>query len=149
MGSAERKDGQERIIAALLKGQEQELFFPEGLLGFASCRRFVLSRYRPEDGSSSPFFLLQAEEEEISFPLISPHLLVADYYLFPPSEGLTKLAAGSMADLVILVIVTLRERLEEITANLQGPLLLNPVSCLGLQLVVENHSVRHPLLKRE
>lgn len=147
MIKAERKGTKEKKVASLLRGEKQEFFFPEGLLGFASYRRFVLSRYQPADESSSPFFLLQAKEEEISFPLISPHLFVPDYHLSLPSEVLTKLGAGSMADLVILVIVTLRERLEEITANLQGPLLLNPVSCLGLQLVLEGYPVRYPLLK--
>jgi flagellar assembly factor FliW len=155
------------MIASLLAGQEQEFFFPEGFLGFASYRRFGLSRYQPGDGSSSPFFFLRALEEEasaelvsepedseqvraadeeISFPLISPHLLVPDYHLAPPAEVLTKLGAGSMAELVVLVIVTLRERMEEITVNLQGPLLLNLVSRLGLQLVVEDYPVRYPLL---
>jgi len=146
--SAERKDAQERVITSLLKGQEQEFFFPDGLLGFASCQRFGLSRYQPPDGSESPFFLLRAKEEDLSFPLISPRLLIPHYQLSPPSEVLTRLGAGSMVDLVILVIVTLRERLEETTANLQGPLLLNPISRLGLQLVVEDYPVRCPLLAR-
>ncbi len=123
-----------------------EFFFPEGLLGFASCRRFMLERYRPLDGSPSPFFLLHSLEEDLSFPLIPPHFLVPDYQPFLPSEVLTKLGAGSGADLILMAIVTLRERLEDITVNLQGPLLFHPLPRLGLQLVLEGYPVRYPLL---
>jgi flagellar assembly factor FliW len=42
-----------------------------------------------------------------------------------------------------------RERLEEITVNLQGPLLVNPVSLLGRQLVLEEYPVRYPLIQPE
>jgi flagellar assembly factor FliW len=45
-----------------------------------------------------------------------------------------------------MLIVTVRERLEEITVNLQGPLVLNPSSSKGLQLVVEEYPLRHPLV---
>ena len=79
--------------------------------------------------------------------MISPHLLLPDYCFSPPLEILAQLGCGSAADLVLMVVVTLRERLEEVTANLQGVVLLNPLSCLGLQLVVENYPVRHPIVK--
>lgn len=126
----------------------QEFFFPEGLLGLPAYRHFLLRRYQPEDGSSSPFFLLNAkgQEEELSLPCIEPFLCVPVYQLAPPVEVLATLQARSLADVAVLVIVTLRDRMEEITANLQGPLLLNPKAGLGLQLVVECFPVRHPLL---
>lgn len=149
MSDAPRKSLQQPVIDSLLDGQELGFFFPEGLLGFASHRRFSLSRFRPADGNPSPFFLLQAKESEISFPIIPPHLLLSEYHISPAPEMLTMLGSGSGVDqVVVMVIVTLRERLEEITVNLQGPLLFNPVSCLGLQLVAENYPVRYPLLKR-
>ena len=124
----------------------QEFFFPEGLFGFATPRYFTLSAYLPPDGSPSPFFLLQSNEDDLCFPLISPDLLIADYKPEPPSELLAKLGAGSSADLAPFAIVTLRDQMEEITVNLQGPILLNPRSRLGLQFVVEQYPLRYPLL---
>jgi flagellar assembly factor FliW len=56
------------------------------------------------------------------------------------------LSAASAEQLSALLIVTLRERIEDITVNLQGPLIINPASSLGLQLVVEHYPVRYPLL---
>lgn len=127
-------------------GGEQEFFFPDGLFGLTSYRHFVLSHYQPTDGSASPFFLLNAKDGTLSLPLIEPQRLVADYHLALPPEILSQLGAHSPTELVVLVIVTLRERLEDITANLQGPVLLNPVSGLGLQLIAEQYPVRYPLL---
>jgi flagellar assembly factor FliW len=125
---------------------ERRFFFPDGLLGFSSQRNFILSPYQPADGSASPFFVLQSQEDDLCFPLISPHSIVSDYTLKLPPEALAALRAGSPADLSVFVIVTLRERVEDITANLQGPILLNPASSLGTQLVVEHYPLRHPLI---
>jgi len=147
--SAARKDAQEKLAVSLLQGESQPFFFPEGLLGFAAYRRFSLNRYQPGDGSESPFFLLQALDGDLSFPLVSPHLLVPEYQLVPSAETLVRLATDTLDDLVVLTIVTLRQRLEEITANLQGPLLLNPVARLGLQVIADRYSVRHPLILRQ
>ncbi|MGH8514168.1 MAG: flagellar assembly protein FliW, partial [Gammaproteobacteria bacterium] len=58
---------------------ERRFFFPDGLLGFSSQRNFILRPYQPADGSASPFFVLQSEEDDLCFPLISPHSIVADY----------------------------------------------------------------------
>jgi flagellar assembly factor FliW len=131
---------------ASASGAEPRFFFPEGLLGFSSHRNFLLAPYQPADGSASPFFVLQADEDELCFPLISPHSIVADYKLEPPSDVLAMLGAATPEDLSLFVIVTLRERVEEITANLQGPVLLNPAARLGLQLVAEHYPLRYPLI---
>lgn len=147
MDSVERQVIQERLVAALLNGQHQNLFFPEGLLGFSSYQRFTLSRYQTTEESESPFFILQSVDATLSFPLIAPHLLVPDYELSLLPETLIKLATDTINDLVAMAIVTLRPRIEDITANLQGPVLFNPIARLGLQTIVERYSVRHPLLQ--
>lgn len=147
MDNAERQTMQEKLVASLLKGQHQDFFFPEGLLGFSSYQRFTLSRYQTAEESESPFFILQAVNANLSFPLISPQLLIADYQLSPSPETLIKLATDTIHDLVALAVVTLRPRIEEITANLQGPVLFNPIARLGLQSIAERYPVRHPILQ--
>jgi FliW protein len=42
---------------------------------------------------------------------------------------------------------TVRDRVEDITVNLQGPLIINSISLRGTQLVVEEYPVRYPLLR--
>jgi flagellar assembly factor FliW len=145
--SVERQAIQEKLVASLLNGHQQNFFFPEGLLGFSTQQRFTFSRYQTDDDNESPFFILQAVDANLSFPLIAPHLLIPDYQLSLPSDTLIKLATDTINDLVAMAIVTLRPRLEEITANLQGPVLFNPIARLGLQVIAERYPVRHPLLQ--
>ncbi|HEX9444532.1 MAG TPA: flagellar assembly protein FliW, partial [Candidatus Binatia bacterium] len=110
-------------------------------------RHFILGHYRPADGSVSPFFLLQAKDADLCFPLVSPDLLASDYRLAPPPELLAKLGAAAPEELAVFAVVTLRDRLEQITVNLQGPILLNPASGLGLQFVAEQFPLRYPLIR--
>jgi flagellar assembly factor FliW len=42
--------------------------------------------------------------------------------------------------------VTVRDRVEDTTVNLQGPLVINPTTRMGLQLVIEQYPLRHPML---
>ena len=125
---------------------EREFFFPAGVLGFVNCRRYRLDRFCPADGSDSPFFILRSVDQSPEFPLIHPSSLSLDYRFHASAEVLAALEANSPGPLVPMLIVTVRDRLEEITVNLQGPLVLNPSSSKGLQLVVEDYPLRHPLI---
>lgn len=125
---------------------EREFFFPASVLGFANCRRYRLERFCPVDGSESPFFTLRSVDRSLEFPLIHPSSLPLNYQFQAGAEVLAALEADSPDQLVPMLIVTLRDRLEEITVNLQGPLVLNPRSCKGLQLVVEDYPLRYPLV---
>jgi len=133
---------------AFVNQREQELFFPAGLLGFGSCHQYKLEHFKPDDGSESPFFMLCALDQDLSFPLIHPESVSLDYRFPVTPELLMALEAKAPDELVPLLIVTVRDRLEEITVNLQGPVIVNPNSSLGLQLVIEQYPLRHPLLQR-
>ena len=133
--------------AILLPGEEQwEVMFPDGLLGLPNCQHFVLAPYKPADGSVSPFFLLRCQDDSsVSLPVLDPRLLLTDYLLPLAADVLAYLDANTDEELSILTIVTLRDQLADITMNLQGPLVINLSSRLGLQLVVEQFPVRYPL----
>jgi flagellar assembly factor FliW len=134
----------ELLIGAV---EEQPLVFPLGILGFPAARHFRLQQFRPADGSESPFFTLNCLDQNLSFPLIAPSSLRLEYQISVGDAVLEMLRATSVDQLSALLIVTLRERMEDITVNLQGPLVINPASMLGLQIVIENYPLRHPLLR--
>lgn len=124
----------------------KEIYFAEGLLGFPNDRRFKFTQFSPGDGGDSPFFLLDGIDRGLSFPLIHPDLLSVDFQLPVFPELLDCLQTMDGADLVPLLIVTVRDRVDTITVNLQGPLVINPQALCGIQLVIENYPLRHPLL---
>jgi len=134
------------IVPAAAEAGDSDFYFAEGVFGFPTARYFALAPYLPPDGSASPFLLLQAKEADLCFPLVSPDLLTPGYTVSLPAELLVKLDAESTADVVALAIVTLRDQVEQITVNLQGPLLLNPRSRLGCQFIAEQYPLRYPLL---
>jgi flagellar assembly factor FliW len=124
-----------------------EFYFAGGLLGFPTCRRYRLEPFNCGDGGASPFLILNCLDQELSFPLIHPSSIGLDYR-FPVNVGLlTTLGAESEKQLTALLIVTVRDRLEDITLNLQGPLIVNRTSSLGVQLVLEEFPLRYPLFK--
>ena len=125
-----------------------EMVFPDGLLGLPACRRFRLTKYQPEDGSASPFLLLQCQDENMSLPILDPRWLAPEYHFSIAPDVLTYLKAHTVEELSTLAIVTVRNRMEDMTINLQGPLVVNLTSQLGLQMVVEQFPVRHPLFVR-
>jgi flagellar assembly factor FliW len=127
--------------------EEQQLFFPVGVLGFPESRRYRLERYRPEDGGESPFLTLKCLDHDLSFALIYPRSLGLDYRVPVRVEMLDALSAAAAEQLSALLIVTVRDRVEDITVNLQGPLIINPASSLGLQLVIEHYPLRYRLIQ--
>lgn len=125
----------------------KEISFPHGLFGFPDHHRYRLQPFNPADGSESPFFILASVDGQLSFPLIHPDFLGPDYHLPISFELLTDLNAKSAADVVSLLIVTVRDRVEETTVNLQGPLVINADAFIGMQIVVEKYPLRHSLLR--
>ena len=124
----------------------KEIFFPTGLVGFSSCQRFNFNRFNPGDGSASPFFIFASADQEVSFALIHPDFVPRDYPLQISAEVMSSLEAQNTVDLVALLIVTVRDRVDDTTVNLQGPLIINTASLIGMQLVVDEHPLRYPLL---
>jgi flagellar assembly factor FliW len=126
---------------------EIEFFFPAGLLGFPASRRFKLEKLNAGEGAESPFLLLSAVGQDLSFPLIHPETVGLDYQVPVSPELLRALGAQSSDELVTLLIVTVRDRVEQTTLNLQGPLIVSLRSGRGMQLVLESYPLRHPLFK--
>ncbi len=131
------------VLAELVGG---EIFFPNGLLGFPNCRRFKLSYFEPGDDHDSPFLVLHSLDQELSFLVIHPDFIAPDYSVPVYPELRQALGAKSDGELLALLVVTVREQVEDITVNLQGPLLLSTLSRIGMQLVLEEFPLRHPLL---
>ena len=125
---------------------EQKLSFAAGLLGFPQCQHYRLDRFRPADGTQTPFFVLGCLDEDLTFPVIKPASLGIDYQLSAIPEVMSALGAASPDALMVLLIVTVRDRVEDTTVNLQGPLVINPATAMGLQLIVEQYPLQHPML---
>ncbi len=121
------------------------LHFAEGLVGFADHKEFVLV----QEAAYAPFLWLQsANDPHLSFVVVDPVEFMPEYRVeIKPSE-IASLELESLDSAKVLVIVVVRESPEEITANLQGPLVLNLEKCLGKQVVLlsDRYHTRHRIL---
>ena len=128
---------------------DQIIDFPEGIFGFNDHVQFALI----EESEDTPFKWLQSVmEEEIAFIVIQPELFMTDKYTPEISKSdLELIQADSIEECVVLTIVTIPENNpEKMTANLQGPILINKSCKIGRQLISNNanHLVRVPILEQ-
>ena len=126
----------------------QIINFPSGLIGFSEDHRFVIQ----EDEAAAPFRWLQAiDNEDLAFVMIEPHVTISNYELELTKDHLKKLNAEKTGDLSVYSLVTMSKKMEDVTINLQGPLLFNLEKRLGLQIIVQDgrYSTRHSLFSEK
>ena len=120
------------------------IHFGEGLVGFPQYGHFALIA----TGEQSSFFWLQATEAaDLAFVVTNPRLFVPDYQVAIRAEDREKLDADEHSPLQLFTIVNKLDQL--LTANLQGPIVVNAASRQALQLVLSDkrYTTRHPLIQ--
>jgi flagellar assembly factor FliW len=125
--------------------EQRVLTFPSGVLGFPESRRYVMLDHDTE----APFKWLQSlDEPELAFVIMDPDLFLGeDYRVDVTEDALAEIQGKSGEALSIAVILTIpSDDPGRITANLRGPLLMNPRTKLCKQLVLpDDYPTRHPL----
>ena len=124
----------------------QVIDFPEGILGFDFIKKFVILDTEDE---GSPFKWMQAfDEKDLAFVIIRPVDFMEKYDLLISQSDLETVKAESVGDLLVFAIVTIPENPEKMTANLQGPIIINVEKKLGMQAISmsERYGVRHNIL---
>ena len=110
----------------------QKIRFPQGLLGFESFRDYILL-----DAERQPFYWLQSlDVEQVAFVLINPFLFRSDYEMNIDNEDLLPIGITDPGKALIFSIVTILSDGSPMTANLQGPLVINRDTRLGIQAVL-------------
>ncbi|MCP9470175.1 MAG: flagellar assembly protein FliW [Nitrospira sp.] len=132
-------------FGALEIDERRVLTFPSGVLGFPESRRYVMLDHDTE----APFKWLQSlDEPALAFVIMDPDLFVGEEYRVDVTEDALAEIQGKSGDAFsIAVILTIpSDDPGRITANLRGPLLMNPRTRLCKQLVLsDDYPTRHPL----
>ncbi len=119
--------------------------FPEGLLGFPDHKDFVILEHKAD----SPFFWLQSlSAPALAFVMMDPFMIRADYLeeLSRPHTVLLENIKEEKAALFALVTIP-PGKVEEMTVNLLGPLVVDLETRVGKQVILDNsdYSHRHPV----
>jgi len=123
----------------------QRISFPRGLFGFEELREFVLI-----DAAQQPFYWLQSVERvEVAFVLIDPKFFRPDYTPDVDPAELEEIGIADSDDMLVFTIVTIPPAAGRMTANLQGPLILNRNTHVARQSISANPhwGVRHGILE--
>ncbi|HML37261.1 MAG TPA: flagellar assembly protein FliW [Bacillota bacterium] len=123
--------------------------FPDGIYGFEEDTRFAVFS-RPFEGFS--FLYLQSMENSVPcFLVFEPWDLHPDYRPAMSEEDLMACGAGSIDDLIFLVIATVRERAEDLSVNIKSPVVLNPKTRKARQVILQNpdYPVRYLPFQRD
>lgn len=121
---------------------EDLITFPEGLLGFHRYKEYVLIQV----AETSPLLWLQSVQvPELAFVIANPQLFRPDYRVQVKEDDLKSIQLAEVARGEVYVILNRVDG--ELTANLQGPLVINPDTRLAKQLVLNDKRfpVRYPL----
>ncbi len=127
--------------------QRQKIHFPSGILGFENLKNYVLL-----DALQQPFYWLQSMDvQEIAFVLIEPYIFRPDYSPDVSSSELEEiqLTPDSTDEMLVFTIVTIPEEQRDMTANLQGPIIMNRTLHIGRQCISENENwkTRHKIME--
>jgi flagellar assembly factor FliW len=116
---------------------------PDGLVGFRSFTQYV---HLPDPVTTGLTWLQSVTAAELAFGLIPPPLAVSDYRIELRPGDRAALELDDERSALVYVILNRGEG-GGLTANLQGPLVINPVRRLGRQLVLTSsrYAVRYPL----
>ncbi len=114
--------------------ERQIIGFPEGILGFETLHKFALL-----DAAQQPFYWLQSLDlVDVAFVLIKPTIFRPDYRSASMKSDLEILdlpGGDENENALVFSIVTFSEDSKVMTANLQGPVIINKKSRLGRQCI--------------
>ncbi|RLL83873.1 flagellar assembly protein FliW [Petrotoga sp. HKA.pet.4.5] len=126
---------------------EKTIIFEYGIPGFEDLKQFVL--LEPED-TYPIMWLASLEDKKVAFPVTFPQLIRNDYQFALPQDLTEYLELEKPEDAIILSILTIPEKEDEITINLAAPIIISQKNHKGVQYLIENeeYKIRH-FLKEE
>ncbi|UCD63414.1 MAG: flagellar assembly protein FliW [Candidatus Zixiibacteriota bacterium] len=138
------------IISSLRLGQlevpdDKVIFTEKPILGFEHLRRYCLVDVE----ELRPFLWLQSvDDPAIAFLMVNPRVFFPDYRIEVNSNEIAELQVNRVEAVETYVIVTVPERPDEMSVNLQGPLLINTENNKAKQLILVNsgYQIAHRIM---
>ena len=115
--------------------EENLLTIPEGLFGFEEYTKFALV-----DSDYEPFIWLQSTENpNLAFLIVDPFLISSIYETDIDDDTLAKIVITKPEDIIIMTIVTVPNNGAPITANFQGPIVINKKNHQCMQVILNDN----------
>lgn len=120
--------------------------FKDGMIGFEELKQFMII-HDSEKENAKILWLQSLDEGQIAFPVIDPLLICKDYNPVVEDELFKSIGEIVNDELLVLTTITVPSDLEKMTTNLKAPIVINPVTMKGCQIIVDNeeYMVRYPI----
>ena len=120
---------------------------PKGPIGFEEQTDYCLIQHRPDTNFR---WLQSVEEPSLAFVVVDPSEFFTDYEIELPDAETDKLRLKDAGDAMVLVVVAINDRGQDITVNLAAPIVINSRELVGMQVVIQDtrYTVRHPLMEQ-
>lgn len=123
--------------------EDRIIHFKEGIFGLEHLKRMIVIILE----QTKPFYWLQAIDEDISFPVISPFEIDSGYSPIIDDSVFEKIDLKNETDLLVLSVAVIPDDIKRMTANLAAPILINIADNYGCQVLIEkgDYDIRHPI----
>jgi len=125
--------------------EDKTVEFPKGILGFEQFQKYVIL----QNEDSEPFKWMQSiEDPNLAFVIANPAFFFPNYKIEMHIRELNEINVSESSSVETYVIVTIPKDVSQMSANLQGPLLINTDNNLGKQVVFVNsrYTIRHLIM---
>jgi len=141
---------QTKSMGVVTVPQERIITLPTGLFGFEEYTDFALI-----DSEYKPLIWLQSmQDKNLAFLLIDPFIICAEYEVDVDDKTLARIGITDPSDVIVFSIVTVPQDGRPVTANLQGPLIINRKNNKCMQAILSDpkwttkHNIIEALRKR-
>ncbi len=125
---------------------EKILTFPSGLVGMKHLKEFIIL----DKEENRPFRWMQSlDDPSVTFLTLEPQVFHPDYRVTLMQQEVEPIGITEETEALVLCIVTIYREPKTLTANLQGPLVINVENRKGKQVILlENqYTPRHDILQ--
>lgn len=128
--------------------EDKIIEFPEGIPGFKEEKEFVLL---PLEENSLFVIMQSVNNSDLAFITIEPKSIIKDYEFVISEKTEELLEISGIEDIILLNIVNIKDKVENMTINLAAPLVININANLGKQVILDdnNYPVKYNLNNTE
>lgn len=129
------------LYGAVEVDPEKVITFPNGLVGFEQCKRFIL--VHPEGNAQPTSYTLQSlDDSGLALQIVDPETLGFTYELTLSDLETALLQSPAAGDVMVMQVLfkTEQDGKAVVAPSLRSPLVINTKARVGLQKVMETVS---------
>ncbi len=115
----------------------KKITFEAGLPGFEGLKEFALI-HDEEKGNPALLYLQSLEDKDVAITVASPLALTDTYSPAVEEKELECIGEIKEDNIFVLVTVNIPEKIEDMTANLKSPIIINTDTNKGVQVSAAN-----------